>query len=198
MADDKTSKAAEIEAKLKKADQDDEGMAKLLAALEGLGTLIGDTNKRLDAMEAASGGGNTVADPTSPEQRTLQLTEAQARADAVAMQFGAMAPRPMDGETVHAYRCRLLQPYLRHSKEFESLDLRKVAPEGFAGIEQRVYADAVVAARNPKVPEGTLMEIKRPDGRGHIVHSFYGSPSNWMSQFAGSRRFVNTIKTTGW
>src|SRR5262245_62126157 len=85
---DKTKKAAEIDAKLKRADQGDE-TERLLAMLAELNGTVGDAVKRLDAMEAAnftkpkpsdntSGGSAEVEDPAT---RNADLTEAQLKAD---------------------------------------------------------------------------------------------------------------------
>ena len=129
-----------------------------------------------------------VADRADAMRRhEARLADAQANADAVAAEFGERAPAPLSGETLRAYRCRLLRRYRHHSKEFADADLAAIDdPKLFAGIEARIYADAKAASATPDVPAGYLWERVKTDASGRKISEFFGTPRTWMRQFSGS------------
>jgi hypothetical protein len=137
----------------------------------------------------------TRADDAARRHETL-MADAQARADAIAIEFGEKAPPPLSGEKLFDYKRRLLRRYQRFSPDFKEIDLHKVTdPAVFFGIENRVYADAVKAAGMPEVGVGQLRAVTKTQ-HGHQITTFYGSPSAWMNQFAPpSRRFLTKIRT---
>jgi hypothetical protein len=225
MSDDDKSKRAElIESDLKAADAkrrvDEEASttgAKLDKLLAGLGTM----SARLDALEARRRDGaddnadddkgdeddNEMEQPGKPRRvaadqsdavrrHEARMADAQAMADSVAVEFGERAPRPMSGETLQSYRCRLLRRYKHHSKEFADADLAAIKdPKLFAGIESRIYADARAAGATPNVPAEQLWERVRTDPSGRRISEFYGSPRVWMRTFSGHRRYVRSFKS---
>ena len=124
------------------------------------------------------------------------FADAQARADAVYSAFGASAPRPLQGETVLAYRRRLANKMKGHSKAWKEVDLGVVAVDdaAFSVAEKQIFADALAAARNPaSVPAGRLRPVTRKLASGHMVTEYMGSPSTWMNRFASNKRFVTKI-----
>jgi len=95
------------------------------------------------------------------------------------------APRPLDGESLLGYRRRLLRPYVQFSDAFKDVDLEKISADkaAFAGIEHKVYADALEAGKNPRVPEFQLREVvKHRDG--HKFTTFLGDPRTWMNEYS--------------
>jgi hypothetical protein len=132
-----------------------------------------------------------VAD--SQRRHEHAMADAQARADAVAGEWGEQAPPPLSGEKLQAYRCRLLRRYQRFSKEFKLADLDMIRDQSvFDGVERSIYADARLASATPDAAPGQLRQKTRQVG-GHTINEFFGSPSVWMDQFAGNRRFVKMI-----
>jgi hypothetical protein len=162
----------------------------------------GEAEEPDESDERANGGKKPgeprelVADRADAMRRhEARMADAQARADAVAAEFGERAPPPLSSETLHAYRCRLLRRYRHHSKEFADADLAAIEdPKLFAGIETRIYADARAAGASPQVPLDHLREIIRTDQSGRKISTFYGNPRAWMRQFSGSRRYVKSFK----
>jgi hypothetical protein len=210
--DDKSEKAKEIEAALKadagaaeKASK--ESMAKLLDAVTGLATKFDAVCGRLDTLEAAGkkkgddddddfSNGKMPGDPKemkvdADEPDENEMAAAQSKADSVWNMHGKAAPKPLHGETLLAYRRRLLQPFLAMSDSFKDVDLKVLSVDkaAFDGVEAKVYADAIEAAKNPRVPEGQLMERTRTVN-GHTYHEFYGSPSAWMDGYSSMGQAV--------
>ncbi len=124
------------------------------------------------------------------------FAQVQSRADAVLSMFGKSAGRPMHGETVLAYRRRLLTPLKEHDPQWKGVDLRvlSVADEVAFGVaEASILKSAADAARNPaSVPTGTLREHVESRG-GHTYTRFYGRPAAWMNGFAPRGRRVTRI-----
>jgi colicin import membrane protein len=103
------------------------------------------------------------------------LAAAQARADAVYMSLGKRASRPMSGETLHSYNIRLTREVQKHSPKWSKTELHRLPADTLATIQADVYADAVVAARNPDdVEMGTFREIRKDDGTGRMISTFVG------------------------
>jgi len=129
-----------------------------------------------------------------PETQDL-FSKFQARADTVYGYHGAQAPKPLNGETLNAYRCRLLTPFLPYSPAFKRADLRVLAvdPAGFNHSEEVILADATAEARNPTtVPLGHLRMRSEQRG-GHTYTEFFGRPKSWMASFAPAGKRVKRI-----
>ena len=125
------------------------------------------------------------------------MADAQARADSVACAFGDSAPRPLQGETLLAYRKRLAAGFKAHSAAWKDVDLHAIADSAVLAIaEKQIYADADEAGRHPAAPiDGGLREIIRRDSAGRQISTFVGKPSAWMDQFKSpSRRVININK----
>jgi hypothetical protein len=89
------------------------------------------------------------------------FADVQARADTTYHALGKVAPRPMDGEDLLAYRRRLAK-----------------------GVQE-------YSATNPTdLPEDELREISKTDTTGRRITSFVGRPGAWMNGFSSGRRIV--------
>ena len=114
------------------------------------------------------------------------------------MTHGQTAPPPLSDENVDAYRRRLLRPFLRYSPAFKAVDPYSVTDAAvFDGIEAKVYAGAALAAKSPTNNVGVLRPCVTRSAAGHTVTEFYGSPSVWMSCFAGSGKAVKAFNLRG-
>lgn len=150
---------------------------------------IADVAKRVDALEAK----------TAPvaEGEASKMADCQARADSVYTAFGEKAPAPMMGESLMAYRKRLVTKVQAHSDRFKGANLMAIADSAtMDAIESAIYADALVVAQTPAtIPAGVLMESVRTDATGRRINEFKGSPSAWTNQFKAQRRRLTGIKT---
>jgi hypothetical protein len=118
----------------------------------------------------------------SVSETTGEFTLAQARADKVARAFGDSAPRAMDGESLVAYRHRLLAPFKQHSATWRTAEIPHRA-DVLAIAERQIYADALHQANNPVIPPGTLLERITTDRTGRRISSFQGDPGAWLDDF---------------
>jgi len=122
---------------------------------------------------------------------------AQARADRVTQVYSRSAPPIMTGETIRAYKVRLIN-LLKHASpayaKVDSEDLAKMSPATFAIAENTIYADADHAGRNPVVPEGQLVEYFVTDQAGRKISMFAGESKSWLRDFAGERRRLIGIR----
>lgn len=138
-----------------------------------------------------------------PKPRTdadyAALAEAQGRADAVLSNFGQSASRPMDGESLLAYKRRLVAGLKKYSAPWKDVDLTVINDEAaFTQVEHQIYRDAVAASMSPSSVEGIgLREVRKRDDAGRLYTTFVGDPHAWMDAFGGSRKYLNSINTKG-
>ncbi len=152
----------------KKADAETEAKAKADAE---------DLKKRMDAFEEK-------VKPRSDDDAAM-MADAQCKADSVAMAHGKRAPAPMAGETVMAYRLRVLREHQAHSPTWKGVNLGLIQADSaaFTLAEQAIFADSEKAARSPgNVPLHQLVERIRREGP-HTIHEFHGDPAAWMQDF---------------
>ncbi|MES2048863.1 MAG: NUDIX hydrolase [Pseudomonadota bacterium] len=168
--------AEEKEAK-EKADAEEEKKARAdAAALSG----------RVASLEA----GLNLSDA----DRT-KIADAQMRANSLAMAFGDSASAPLVGESALMYRRRLLGKFKDHSETWKGVPMEAISDALIDVAEKQVYADAAIAARNPRTAApGALREIKRTSPGGHQISEFVGSFSDFSAMFKPPvRRFVSQI-----
>jgi hypothetical protein len=177
MAADKARKDA-----FEKEEKEREDKARKDAAAAG----DADLKAQLAAMQATLAG---LATERAPEEANA-ISAAQARADAIAAQFGDKVPPPIAGETSLAYRRRLVKRFQAHSPRFKDEKLDGLAAGPLSAIEDIVYADAQAAARDPKTGPGVgrLIPHKSIDSAGRTITEFSGDPMAWMGQFMTSGR----------
>lgn len=124
--------------------------------------------------------------PLSDADRAA-IASAQTRADRVYTAHSKPSKPPYAGETVTAYRQRLVKEWQPYSAKWKDADLSTVDAQTFADAEADVYADAV-AATYAEPSGGGLYESVHVDRRtGQRTITFHGRPSDWMSQFARRR-----------
>ena len=167
---DKAKKDAEMTEAEKEEKAEEEKREKAMAD-------AADMKARLDAIDAKM-----------PKERSdsevKELADAQARADSVLMAFGKQARGPWNGETGIAYRRAFANELKVHSPAWKDIDLSKLPDAALANAEADIYKCAADSAMSPAtVPEGTLREIKRPDGTGRLRSEFAGDSDVWMNRF---------------
>ena len=177
-AEEKAKKDAEEEEK-KKADAKEKADAELRKSVSDIQAAIdaGKPKQMSDADYAA-------------------IADTQVRADRIYSMHGGKAGRPLDGETLIAYRRRMVNGLKEHSAAWKSIDLKAIADDAaFTNIENMIYSDAEQAGLHPAAPaEDFLREIIREDVTGRKISEFVGRPNAWMSQFAAPRRRLAGIR----
>lgn len=149
---------------------------------------IAAMGKRIDGIET-----QLAAKPS--EEEAGKMADAQAKADSVAAAFGDSASRPLQGESLLAYRKRLASKFQAHSKQFKDVKLSSIADASlFDAVEAGIYADALEAAKSPaSVPMGMLFERTRSDAAGRKISEFTGHPSAWTNQFKAVKKSLTGI-----
>jgi hypothetical protein len=201
----------------KRADAEGPTLADVMAAIgkcsdaiEGHGKMLSDLGDRVGVLETpavdddanpsgdkakaaaavdAKKRADAAADLDGPDARRA-AAECQMRADAVALAFNERAPQRLSREPIHAYRVRLLTPYLKRSPTLKDISLDELpAGQAFDMIEKQIFADAVAWSRSPDAvaPGQLLMVEKKLDG-GHVYRTFQGHPRSWMDEMAGPVR----------
>lgn len=131
------------------------------------------------------------------DEDRAKFSEVQARADSVFHAFGSVAPAPLQGETLLAYRQRLTNSLKSNSKTFKDVNVYAIGDAvAFGAIEDVVYNDAMSVAMSPATAQpGTLRAISKKSG-GHEFITYVGDPAAWMNDFAGPvRQYATAINT---
>jgi 8-oxo-dGTP pyrophosphatase MutT (NUDIX family) len=186
--------AAKADAQAKKDAEEAETKAKedqAKADAKAKADAESDVRKRISDVEARLPKQMTDADFAA-------ISDAQVKYDRVNLMHGKRASRPMDGETLLAYRRRLASDLKEHSPSWKGIDLRTIADEtAFGNIESIILADAENAALHPAAPpEDYLREIVNEDITGRKISTFVGKPSAWMKDFTAPKRRLVGIRNS--
>jgi hypothetical protein len=149
-----------------------------------------DIRRRIDRVE------RMLPKQLSDSDRAA-FSDVQATADDVYHAFGKRAPGPMSGESLMAYRQRIVKELKQYSPTWKEVNIYAIADDkGFEAIERTVYSDAMAVAHSPATVEpGTLRMITKMSG-GHEIHTFEGEARAWMDSMAGPvRMHVTNINT---
>jgi len=145
--------------------------------------------RQLDALQRQVG---------PPDGDPREFRQAQARADSVYQQYGDSAPPPLAGEQLHAYRVRLVSPYLKHSAKLKNANLAKIHDTNALDvIEQQIYLDAAREAVHPTggFRPGELRAIVTMDAANRPVTRYVGDQNACWSQFNPPIRHVRRFHT---
>ena len=108
---------------------------------------------------------------------------------------GARAPEFLDKEPIDHYKKRLMTK----AAPFVAADLQEVKTDHLYGsalehYEKRYFKSAAAEADRPtNIPEGTLKEVTKYDQAGRPYHEYFGSPSAWMNDFSGDKKYLKSI-----
>jgi broad specificity phosphatase PhoE len=113
------------------------------------------------------------------------MCDAQAKADSVYSAFGKSASRPLQGESLTAYRKRMVRGLQAHSDEMKSVNINSIKDDTMLAIvEKRVYADALAASRGTgAIAKGQLIELHKKDRAGRTITEFRGDMEAWLGDF---------------
>lgn len=161
----------------KKADEEEEAKkADDSGEVEGkAGEIKPDEDTEEDKEEEAA----------KKDEEAAEYADAQAKADSVLASFGKSASRPLQGESLMAYRKRLLRGLQAYSDSYKGINLASIKDAALLALaEKQIFADAVVASRaDSNLPAGQLVEINEKDRAGRTITKFRGSMSAWLDDF---------------
>jgi len=130
------------------------------------------------------------------DEEEAMKADAQAKADSVYSAFGKQASRPLLGETLLAYRKRLLRPLQSYSDTYKSVDIVKTVKDMalLDIIEKQIHNDALQSAKMAThIPAGHLYEVKKQDASGRTITSYKGHISAFLDEFK-----LEPLRATKW
>jgi hypothetical protein len=119
-----------------------------------------------------------VPPPPTPAQIAARVEREAARlvrerADAVYAEYGRSAPLRNDGESVLAYRLRIVNDLKPNSSKAHLEISRGIDSTSLAPVEQEVYADAMANRWHPAdLKPGQMREVVKVDPLGREIHEF--------------------------
>ena len=151
-----------------KPDDDEEEMAKKMKAEEM-------AKKDDDEEEMAK----------KMDEEAAMYADTQAKCDSVLAAFGKSASRPLQGESLLAYRKRLLRGLQAYSDSYKDINLNVIKDSKLLDLaEKQIFADAIGASKaEHNMPSGQLIEINERDRAGRTITKFKGSMSAWLDDF---------------
>jgi hypothetical protein len=156
-------------------------------AINKLEAQVRDLNRRNDEIL------KMVRVPVAAEDRGA-LTAIQSRADAVAVQLGKRADVFMAGETPAMYKRRMAAALQEYSAKWKGIKLDSLPDEAFAIAEDSIYADAVIAARNPSdIQPGRARAVTKVLPTGHTETTFHGNDYHFTQAFGRPARRIRSI-----
>jgi len=119
------------------------------------------------------------------DEEAAEYADAQAKCDSVLASFGKSASRPLQGESLMAYRKRLLRGLQAYSDSYKDVNLNAIKDGKLLSIaEKQIFADAAAASRaSVGMPAGQLIEMHEKDRAGRTITKFKGSMSAWLDDF---------------
>ena len=169
MKDDEMEKSAPVE------KSDSEGKVEMPAGEMKFDEDEEESKSKMDEDEEAK----------KCDEDEAAYADCQAKADSVYSAFGKSASRPLQGESLMAYRKRMVRGLQAHSDEMKNVNINAIKDEAMLAIvEKRVYADAVVASRgNGAIGKGQLIELHKTDRAGRTITEFRGDMEAWLGEF---------------
>jgi hypothetical protein len=120
-----------------------------------------------------------------------EFTAAQIRAQPAYAAFGDSAPPPLNGETVHAFRLRLLTGMQPNSPKWKAVTLAGIHPSMLNGLEQEIYNDAQAHSSDPlRFKRGEMRAVVMNDGAGRPITKYVGHPDSCWDQFNPPTKFA--------
>ena len=126
-----------------------------------------------------------------------EYSQAQQRADAAYRAVGraAGAPDALQGESLHAYRRRLLQPFKAADPNWKHANIANADEALLQVAEKQILAAAVAAQTDPSnFKPGELRQVVSLDQTGRRVVKFYGDSSvTWGPFQPQAMKFVRSF-----
>ena len=185
-ASDKKAKDDEDKEEMKKADEAEKSAPVEKSDSEGKVEMpAGEMKFDEDEEEESKSKMDEDEEAKKCDEDEAAYADCQAKADSVYSAFGKSASRPLQGESLMAYRKRMVRGLQAHSDEMKNVNINAIKDEAMLSIvEKRVYADAVVASRGTgAIGKGQLIELHKTDRAGRTITEFRGDMEAWLGEF---------------
>ncbi len=143
------------------------------AAMERQNSALRETIAELDHLI------HKVRTPRAPAELDA-LAAIQSRADSVAAKFGEAGPRPVQGETLRAFRLRTLENLQHHSPEFTDFDLSRADGAMLDLAEDEIFKAAERVAESGTETSAPLVEVEETNALGQRITKRYG---DWLAAY---------------
>jgi len=120
-----------------------------------------------------------VRTPRAPAELDA-LAAIQSRADSVATKFGEAGPRPVQGETLRAFRLRVLEGLQHHSPEFTDFNLGRADGAMLDVAENEIFKAAERVAESGTETSAPLVEVEETNALGQRITKRYG---DWLAAY---------------
>ena len=142
-------------------------------------------DKKMKAEEMAKKDDDEEEMAKKMDEEAAMYADTQAKCDSVLAAFGKSASRPLQGESLLAYRKRLLRGLQAYSDSYKDINLNVIKDSKLLDLaEKQIFADAIGASKaEHNMPSGQLIEINERDRAGRTITKFKGSMSAWLDDF---------------
>ncbi|WP_081076894.1 hypothetical protein [Burkholderia cepacia] len=138
---------------------------------------IAELKAKIAALEAA-----TKAAPVLSDEEEAAIADAQVHADSVYQLHGQRAPRPMERESLLAYRRRLAKGLQKFSDSQKDVKISAINDAQYLDyVEKQVYADAAKAAQSGITMKRGLQKVEKRNQYGQISFEYVGDIGTWMA-----------------
>jgi hypothetical protein len=108
--------------------------------------------------------------------------------------FNRDAPTPFIEEDGRHYEDRVIPILQKHAPGYEEVKVDSLYGANRELVVKQIYDAAAKEAHRPtQIPEGELRQVTRRDQAGRVSYEFFGSPSAWMSDFSGDKKYLKSI-----
>jgi hypothetical protein len=108
--------------------------------------------------------------------------------------FNRDAPTSFIEEDGRHYEDRVIPILQKHAPGYEDVRVDSLYGANRELVVNQIYNAAAAEAYRPtKIPEGELRQVTRRDASGRVSYEFFGSPSAWMNDFSGDKKYLKSI-----
>ncbi len=157
--------------------------------------LLRQQQAEIEALKAQLG---KVSKTPSIEDRNA-ISKARRRADGVYSALGRETPEVLPGELHISYSRRLADGLKDLSPTLKKANIDGLPEDVFRVAEERIYADAAEATKNPTNMKPMELRSHRyqDEATGHMVTEYHGDPIAWMQTFMAPGARLNIDKNAG-
>jgi len=185
-----------MESKKMRKDDDEDDMKK--AKKDAEGSDMGEEKMPSGEMKPDDDDAKKDEEAMKMDEAAAEYADAQAKCDSVLAAFGKSASRPLQGESLMAYRKRLLRGLQAYSDSYKDINLATIKDAKLLELaEKQIMNDAMTAARTSShVPGDQLIAIQSRDSSGRTITKYRGSMEAWLGDFKVPPQRATTFHTS--
>ncbi|MGG2044767.1 hypothetical protein [Burkholderia gladioli] len=143
----------------------------------GQNSEIAELKAKIAALEKAAAPKEAISD-----EEEAAIADAQCHADSVYQMHGQRAPKPMERETLLAYRKRLAKGLQKFSDSQKSVSLAAINDSQYLDyVTREIYSDAAAKARAGITLRRGLQRVEKRGAMGQTYYEYTGDIGSWMA-----------------